>query len=164
MLTYNHKNNKTFNQKSYNNFIDTLNSSCITCPCGSCGDVIFWGRYTRKIKKNGELITISIQRVFCRACNKTHAILPDIIIPYMQTLIKDAIILITGNKDDVDALLIRNILIDESTYKYIRLMYKRHWKEKLISFDIDIHSIKNQCIELFCRQFMQIKRTLNKLL
>lgn len=59
------------------------------CPvCGSCGNCIIHSHYSRNLVDlvNGKVIIheLEVTRVVCLGCSKhvTHAILPDIIIPY----------------------------------------------------------------------------------
>lgn len=66
-----------------------FNISNTRCPdCSSLGEQKPQGKYqrwliTRENDKNNER-HIDINRTECDVCDKTHAILPDIIIPYMQ--------------------------------------------------------------------------------
>jgi hypothetical protein len=58
-----------------------------TCPiCGSCGNCGIHAYYGRSITDftggHKEKSDLCILRVFCSSCSHTHAILPDIIIPY----------------------------------------------------------------------------------
>lgn len=58
-----------------------------TCPiCGSCGNCHVHDYYGRTITdffhQNKSTTSLCIMRVMCDSCDHTHAILPDIIIPY----------------------------------------------------------------------------------
>jgi hypothetical protein len=58
-----------------------------TCPsCGSCGNCSVHAYYGRNITdfigEHRETSNLCILRVSCESCGHTHAILPDIIIPY----------------------------------------------------------------------------------
>lgn len=57
------------------------------CPkCGAIGKLAKHGDYSRGLTtyEDGQIIdsTISPKRVFCSSCESSHAVLPDIIIPY----------------------------------------------------------------------------------
>lgn len=101
MITFKNKNIK-LNNSSYTNFIGNFDFCNVKCTCGSCSLVKF-GKYHRGVKINGMCISFDIQRVFCKACNRTHAILPMGIIPYMQLSLDDALdICVNLNEDTVD--------------------------------------------------------------
>lgn len=60
-----------------------------TCPvCGSTGNCKIHAYYGRKIIDfiRGAVVAseITVQRVICSGCDHTHAILPDMIIPYLS--------------------------------------------------------------------------------
>lgn len=83
-------------EKSGKNFMETLNIYENTsnfgynvCPNCKSSKLIRWGKYERNVigyGKNNELQSevITIQRVKCKSCGKTHALLPLGIIPYKQ--------------------------------------------------------------------------------
>lgn len=61
-----------------------------TCPsCGEAGCVCFHGSYTRRVTRwdrrgrRPVAMRITVDRVRCRCCGKTHALLPTEVIPYM---------------------------------------------------------------------------------
>ena len=75
----------------------------IKCPhCGS-DNYIFWGGYDRNIYyiDDGKIIhkILHIKRIKCKDCGKTHALLPEYIVPYMQALLD--VILAAINDDDI---------------------------------------------------------------
>jgi len=58
------------------------------CPtCGACGCFIKHGTYRRWACAVGTDIRIRIQRLLCRACQHTHAILPSFIHPYRHYIL-----------------------------------------------------------------------------
>ena len=83
-------------EKSEKNFIKTLknyentsNFGYNVCPHCKSSNLIRWGKYERNVIGYGEknlLLSevITIQRVKCKGCGKTHALLPLGIIPYKQ--------------------------------------------------------------------------------
>lgn len=159
---------KTFNQISYNNLINSTNLNQITCSCGHSGCLIKHAYYSRKLKINGGIkLTLSILRVKCSVCGKTHAILPDIIVPYSQVSLHDHITILINMTEHISqtSVMDNNPLIDESCISYIVRTFKRHWHQRLMSYNISLHKEKNTlirlCFKYFRRQFMQIKCTLN---
>ena len=50
----------------------------LTCSCGQC-EFILWGTYTRKPHSSKDKLLI-VQRVRCKICKKTHAVLPSFIL------------------------------------------------------------------------------------
>ena len=64
--------------------------SRLVCPCPACGAKhplwSFYDNYDRYLIyfEHGETVTcqISVTRLICSSCGRTHAILPEIIIPY----------------------------------------------------------------------------------
>ncbi len=55
------------------------------CPkCGLKETLIRWGRYVRLVMRGEEKNEIEIQRMRCKECGKTHALLPDFLHPYRR--------------------------------------------------------------------------------
>jgi transposase-like protein len=54
------------------------------CPaCQASGDLIRWGHYPRWVESLEEgCLRLSIQRLYCKACGRTHSLLPDFVHPY----------------------------------------------------------------------------------
>lgn len=82
MITFNSINDNTYNQEIYNNDIHNLNLDNVKCTCGSIGNFFYHASYKRYLVLDNGEIQLTITRVKCRSCNKTHALLPNIIIPY----------------------------------------------------------------------------------
>ncbi len=74
----------------------------IKCSCGCIGCLIKYGKYKRNIIRNGKKEKINIQRLLCKRCNKTHALLPLEVVPYKQTCIYDLLEVIEMEKNDHD--------------------------------------------------------------
>ena len=95
------KNNTKFeeNLKAYENMV---NIPYIECPHCKSTDVIKWGSYTRTITyiNGSKIITkvLKIQRIKCKKCNHTHALLLSFIIPYKRKLL-DVILAAISNED-----------------------------------------------------------------
>lgn len=74
-------------KKDYENYIENINTENFICPnCKAKGRLSKHGHYERNIiiYENLEVREdkIKILRLICNSCKKTHAILPDFIIPY----------------------------------------------------------------------------------
>lgn len=58
------------------------------CPdCGAIGVLIRWGTYTRQACTGLEVYWIQVQRVRCKACKRTHSLLPDFLHPYRRYVV-----------------------------------------------------------------------------
>ncbi len=55
------------------------------CPtCQGLDRLIRWGKYVRQVWTGEEKYELEIQRVKCKGCGKTHALLPDFLHPYRR--------------------------------------------------------------------------------
>ena len=80
---------KTSSDSLFSSFMDSYSHTMQRCPsCHSKGNLIPHGSYQRNIIAftNGKTTyhKISVRRFKCQSCGHTHAILPDIIVPYAQ--------------------------------------------------------------------------------
>ena len=71
------------------------------CPrCGAIGKLADYGVYTRGLthKKHNKLVdsTLTPRRVKCDSCYATHALLPDIVIPYGRYSLSFVLIVLTA--------------------------------------------------------------------
>ena len=121
------------------------NFPLIRCSCNST-NVIRWGTYNRGViyYDDNNVVRekiITIQRVKCKSCNKTHALLPNGIIPYKQLtdevisdLIRDIFSL---NREQIS----KKYFITEET---INCIYKQFKTKHLprISTIVRCHKIK----------------------
>lgn len=75
-------------QKTVKQYAETCNFGSLECPHCHSTNIIRWGFYQRNIyffdDNNISSLIIDIQRVRCKSCGKTHALLPFGIIPYKQ--------------------------------------------------------------------------------
>ena len=155
-----------FSQEIYEQIINELPLPCIECSCGKSGCLIFYGHYQRTIKWHSKLIKLIVQRVLCKECGATHALLPDVLVPYSQISLEDQqkIIRLIEDGECIEPILEANCLIDENNIKYIIRQYRKHWKEKLLSIgNTLLEPLTIPCFSAYSRQFMQIHRTRNKL-
>ena len=80
---------KTSSDSLFSTFMDSYSHTLQQCPsCHSKGNLIPHGTYRRNIIDftNGKTTyhKISVRRLKCLSCGHTHAVLPDIIVPYAQ--------------------------------------------------------------------------------
>ena len=80
---------KTSSKSLFDSYMSRFNPLLETCPiCQSTGNCILHAYYSRSIADfiNGHphSDSLCVMRVKCSSCNHTHAILPDIIIPYRR--------------------------------------------------------------------------------
>lgn len=146
--------------------MDGLQLFQVECTCGKKGCLIRYGRYKRSVKLNSVLIRLSLQRVRCKECLISHALFPSLLVPYSQVPLHDQQqILDRAEKgQDMEAAMENNLLIDENNVKYIIRQFKRHWKQRLLSAALGImDDLTVPCLAVYSRQFMQIRRTRNKL-
>ena len=164
MITVLFPSDKAFSKNIYYFFIQTLNLFTVECTCHKKGCLIFYGWYTRKVKLPTGLSEFSVQRVRCKECGKTHALIPSVLVPYSRIRLKDQqdiLILAETGGDTADAL-DENQQIDENNVKHIIRQYKKHWKERILSIGLTLRdTLTVPCLSAYSRQFMQIHRTPN---
>ncbi|MBQ3141879.1 MAG: hypothetical protein IJB82_00010 [Bacilli bacterium] len=77
-------------KKIFKKYEETMDFNFIKCPNCNSDDLIKWGNYKRNIKYINEKLEkkiITIKRVKCKKCGKTHALLPLYIVPYKISLL-----------------------------------------------------------------------------
>ena len=168
MITIKTENYNLISQDFYNKTIDSLDLNLISCTCGHSGCLIRYGSYKRNVQLKDELITLTIVRVYCTACGRTHALLLSFLVPYSQIPLNIQISAIhayeSGNS--LSNILTDQCFIDDNNLKAVIRAYRLHWKERLCSAGLSFSkwsSLVISCFSHFSRQFMQIKTTVNKL-
>ena len=148
-------------QKIYNHIINSLNLLALVCPaCGNSGCMVVHGYYSRGVKTTNGFLSLCVMRVKCKVCKRTHALLPDSVIPYSFIQNKDAIRILTN--DNVKKLMEDNTLINESDIFHLRSLYNHFFKQLIISYQIKLdYSVTYNCLLTFFRSFMQIRRGVN---
>lgn len=155
-----------FSQDLYDKLINSLQLHMVECTCGKKGCLIFYGHYKRNFKYFSDMIRLSVQRVWCKACRKANSLLPSPALPYSQIPCRDQqeIIHAVSSGASPVPVMLRNNLIDENHVKYILRMFKQHWKQRILSLGLPVTDhLTVPCLSAFSRQFMQIHRTRNKL-
>ena len=169
MITQIAKSIKYITQKIYNKYISSITFSTFSCSCGSIGRFTKHGFYTRSIKNPSGKVKISIQRIKCSSCDKTHAVLHHSMVPYSQIPLCDTLKIIKHheNNKSFNAILDNNPEITESDVRYTIKRYLKYWKEKIFSISLiipildflvsdDLHKVVSSS---FKQAFMQIKRS-----
>lgn len=132
---------------------DFFTYSCPSCNCPGC--LVKHGYYKRTVTIKGIKHRINILRVKCKSCGKTHAILPDFIIPYFQTSLDDAILIIT-NQIDVNKYYTKKDKILKSYRKWINRVLSVF--SSLTKAFEDLHQLLITCSKHFNLCFLQNHR------
>lgn len=108
MLTLSFHNINTLSQQIYDDYVSSHKEELHHSVCPSChteGSLIFHGRYKRTfIDSSGERTPIIIQRCFCKHCGHTHALLPDLLIPFtIFSLYVIISVMFCSDRDSMDA-------------------------------------------------------------
>lgn len=157
----------TLDQISYNNLIQSIEVNQLPCSCGLTGNLIKHGYYKRSIKTPEGIVVLSLLRVKCTHCGKTHALFPTMIVPYSQVLLNDHLTILDSfsKHSSFEPIMTSNTSIDECNVRYIIKQYITHWQQRILSFNLsitmDILPLSSKCLLFFKRQFMQIKSTPN---
>ena len=166
----------TIFKNTINNFLSLSNYGPLECPHCHSNNLLKWGTYERNViffsnsnSTSLEAQVVKIQRFKCKACNKTHAILPVGIIPYKQ--FSDEVIsrilyeylfstiLFISEKYNIDESTINKIIKQFKKYHLSKtsIFTKKHTiREMLKSFLLDSEN-KINYIKMYNTVFMQIK-------
>ena len=164
MITVLTKNFNNLSQEKYDEVVERLQFHQITCTCGHCGCMRKYGRYKRSVWIFCYEIVLRIQRLQCTSCGKTHAILLDILIPYSRIPLEDCreIILAGETGKSCTAVQEANPYIEDGMVLHVRIQFRKHWQQKLLSENISLQeNLIADCFRFFGRQFMQIRGTPN---
>jgi len=176
IILYSEKSNTKF-KETIQNYLNTVNFGVLECPNCHSHDICRWGFYYRNVvffsdesKSSFEFDVIKIQRVRCKSCGKTHALLPIGIIPYRQLTSEVVIeVIISISSTSIEIAFSKFNYIGESTIKKLWLDFKKkHFS--LLSTLTKIRNILNSIYMIndnihtqvsyiynYKRTFMQIK-------
>ena len=84
MITVKTENYNLISQDFYNKTMDSLDLNLISCTCGHSCCLIRHGSYKRSVQLADRILSLSVVRVYCKACGHTHALLLSSMIPYSQ--------------------------------------------------------------------------------
>ena len=162
------ENSNTISQEIYDECIESLDYQNLCSPCGHKGSLIGHGSYGRKAKKQYEEEALRVKRVKCKICGDTHALLPTVIVPYSQILLDDQVRIIECYEagSGYGEILDDNLCIDENNIQSVVRQYCKHWRQRLLSHNIQtspVTQLITHCFDVFNRQFMQIRTTKNTL-
>lgn len=78
---------KISDNQLFHDVLADFSLSDAVCPCcGAAGCCVFHGAYNRdmiSVQSGSRLaITVSVPRIRCKSCGHTHALLPDVLIPF----------------------------------------------------------------------------------
>ncbi len=168
MITVIFKECNGFSQKEYDRMVDGLQLHRVECTCGKGGCLIRHGRYERSVKlgQDPDPLRLSVQRVRCKECGATHALIPSTLVPYSQITLRDQqrILDLAERGLALEPVMEENPLIDESNIGHVIRQFRRHWRQRLLSLALGIlDSLTVPCLSNYSRQFMQIRCTPNKL-
>lgn len=147
----------TLTQEEYDEAIEKLCLPSVECPDCHHHSLIFHGAYSRGIKQPDGVLSLTIQRVLCKECGHTHALLPAFLIPYCQIVLSETVHIIQASSPEEKEKIMRdNPSIDESDIGRILKRWITEWKERLRAFCIDLsQQLAWHCFSSFRRQFLQ---------
>ena len=126
-----------YTQEDYQNGADLLDLSETRCACGAKGDFTIHGHYDRYLQCDSEDTILTITRVRCLSCGRTHALLPIIIIPYL--IISNPIVtkvIATFRKEDIKVSTISKLYhLPYVVVKKLIDYYKGEHKQRLESVE-----------------------------
>lgn len=103
MIILNSQKDKTQIKEILKKYHEMTNLPYLECPHCKSSNLIRWGFYNRNIYyiDDNKIVfeTVEIQRIKCRGCGKTHALLFEPIIPYKQYLLD--VIISSVNEDEI---------------------------------------------------------------
>lgn len=167
MITFLVEENNPLSQSFYNSCINNLQFHQLSCSCGHSGCLNVHGYYKRKVKTHEGSFMLAVCRVKCSECGKTHAVLPSSIVPYSQIPLVCCCQVISSlnGGGNINSVCDDYPEVDENNVKSIIRRYRRHWKERLLSFRISLKPVRDlvtACFSHYSLQFMQIHRTVNQ--
>ena len=113
MITVLCKKLNSFSQKIYDRIVDSIPLFSVQCTCGAKGCLIRYGHYRRNVKLFSNLITLVVQRVWCKQCGTSHAILLSAFVPYSQICLNDQqqVLIHTANTMIVTSMTAKNKIL-----------------------------------------------------
>ena len=157
IILYLKKSNTSF-KESLQIYLNTVNFCNLECPNCHSHHLIRWGYYERNViffSNDGitlENIILNVQRIKCKSCGKTHALLPFGIIPYKQftdEVISKILFELTNNSLDN---VVNKYLIAHSIIKKWYIQYNKFHSSK-VNILIKYHNSK-QALKKFLNNFV----------
>ena len=168
MILISVKDYNQFSQVYYDSIVNHLQFHRLSCTCGHSACLSVHAYYERGIFLPEGALSLRICRLRCSECGRTHAILPSSIVPYDRISLSDQHRIICAYEDgsDRNAICEENPSVDENNVKAVIRRYLLFWIQRLLSEAIrltEIQSLVHDCFAFYSMQFMQIRRTFNKL-
>lgn len=156
------------------NYENRTNYGLLICPYCKSTNNIRWGTYERNaIYLNGNSILeakiLKVQRIKCKSCNKTHALLPFGIIPYKQftdQIISKVLFMTLNNSIDnisnkykIEPSIIKKWLCQFKKYHLskVSIITGKHNIIDMLNIFLSSDGYKQKYIVNFNNVFMQIK-------
>ena len=158
---------KDITAEIYGNVTANLPIYRLRCSCGLTGHMVRHGYYRRHLKRRQGTIVLRILRLKCKVCGRTHAVLPELIVPYTQIPadLQQLILLHPLGSPELETLMQDNSDISESNVLAVRSRYRKKWKERLLTLNKKLQNGIADLIQCsfsaFRRQFMQIHIGIN---
>ena len=130
--------------------------------CGCVGRLTRHACYTRAVKNDGCLVSLTIKRLKCSNCKRTHAVLPSYIVPYSRVTLGEQVQILCQYTQGLGFLAVmeQNAEIDENLSYSILRRYRAHWQEDFAPEDI-LHLSSEEtsrlCFASHHKQFMQVR-------
>jgi len=168
MITLLVDNCNNFSQEFYDSVVFSIQLHQLQCSCGRSGCLRVHAYYHRTVRTPESRVKLRIMRVKCSECNRTHAILLSSIVPYSQISLETqrSIVVSLENGSDPMSVCTPADAIDENDVKHVVRVYRKFWREKLLSERIgttEILEMIRRCFACFAAQFMQIRSGANLL-
>lgn len=168
MITFLVEENNPLSQNFYNSCLNSLQFHQFSCSCGHSGCLNIHGYYKRRVKTHEGSFWLVVCRVKCSVCGKTHAILPSSLIPYSQIPLVCCCQVISDlcSSSNINSVCENYPEIDENNVKSIIRRFQKHWKQRLLSFRINIDPVRElvlACFSHYSVQFLQIHKTANRI-
>ena len=139
----------------------------VSVCCCEEGIMQLHGYYTRQLHLlSGLKIMIRLARVKCLHCNKTHALIPNFIVPYLRkeyAIIETILTARESNEKPVETMRKNSASVDSRVYYSILKSWTSVWKAKLHAIGLTIANFVNSfkssddaCIGKYSRSFMQM--------
>ncbi len=154
----------SFSQRIYDTIISRVNIFSLVCTCGCKGTLVYHGSYMRHLKDGSECFSLKIQRVQCRQCQRTHALMPYFLVPYSQVSLHEQkkVLAAIYAGTSLPALLRDSASLDESYVRYLLRKFRKHWEQRLYALHLSLTDrLTVPCLSFYSRQFMQIRNTPN---
>lgn len=155
-------------QSAYFQQVNSIVLCEVVCPvCGKKGCLIFYGTYGRNLFWYSLNILLHIQRVRCKECGSTHALMPHIIVPYSRVPLVDQQEILQHFVEGTspEEVLERNLLIDwDAAYRIYR-NFTNFWEQRISDLNLSIwDDLFASCLDKYFMQPFQMRDRVNMLL